>query len=203
MSTTAKTTAAKTTAQGAVHRGPSRQALLAMRPSELRQALSAGHPVNLSELDDMEYRGIALGLPAWLETLTWKTFRKVFCRDPATGHLRGWNVRVQQDGLDGAWQPIEVKGGPKTFGHYRVVPTHGRKVPPGCAQGVLIDYGLGGNGVLDPMRALRDPLVALDEGSAERLLGWSYVDCFGWQLGTPSYFLLERDCPLTHLRSPS
>lgn len=39
--------------------------------------------------------------------------------------------------------------------------------------------------------------------SAERLLGWSYVDSFGVQLGTPSYFLLERDCPLTHRRSPN
>ena len=45
-------------------------------------------------------------------------------------------------------------------------------------------------------------IVALVEGSADLLLGWSYVDLGGGLLGTPSFFSLERDGPLTHHAVP-
>src|SRR5439155_24020627 len=84
----------------------------------------------------------------------------------------------------------------RTFGHYRVVPAAGRRMPRPCTQGLLIDYGLGGNARFDPMSLMRDPLVAIHAGSVELLLGWSYVD-LGWlRVRTPSFFLLERERPL-------
>ena len=46
---------------------------------------------------------------------------------------------------------------------------------------------------------MRDPIVAVNPGSADLLLGWSYLDLGRVQVGTPSFFSLERDVPLTHL----
>jgi hypothetical protein len=81
------------------------------------------------------------------------------------------------------------------------VEPHEHGVPAGADQGLLIHYGLGGNGRLDGIGLLRDPIVALIPGSVERLLGWSYLD-LGFALPTPSYFLLERLGPLDHEATP-
>lgn len=169
---------------------------------ELREALAAGHPIDPASLDDVEYRGVSLGLPAWVDRLAWKTFSKVFHRDPDTGTLRGWNVRMQQTGLDGAFEPIERDGEPWTFGHFAVVSCSGHRTPRGADRGLLIHYGQGGNGRFDPMSRVRDPIVAVNAGSADLLLGWSYVDLGFATLGTPAWFTLERVRPLTHLAHP-
>ncbi len=174
-----------------------------MSGRQLGELMAAGHPIDLDQLADREYRGISLGIPGWVEKLAWKTFKKVFHREPETGKLRGWNVRMQQTGLHGECIPIDRKGQPKTFGHYEVVPrdaTH-RPTRP-CEHAAFIDYRLGGNSVFDPMRFVIDPIVALEAGSAEHLLGWSYVD-LGWaRFSTPAYFLLVRDVALTHVHAP-
>jgi hypothetical protein len=39
----------------------------------------------------------------------------------------------------------------------------------------------------------------VNAGSSDALLGWSYVDLGAWRVGTPSYFTLERDRPLSKL----
>lgn len=162
--------------------------LLAASRRELRALLDGGHPIDPARLDDTLYRGISLGLPAWVERLTWKQFAKAFHRDPHTGRLRGWNVRLEQAGLDRPLRPRLRAGRPWTFGHFAVVGAPGR---------LLLDYGAGGNRRLDPLTALRDPLVALHAGSVELLLGWSYLAIGPARVPTPSYFLLERDGPLT------
>lgn len=166
------------------------QGFLGMSGAQLGQALAEGHPIEPTELDDSRYRGISLGLPAFIEALTWKTFEKTFHRDPQSGQLRGWNVRLEQTGWDDPPVPKQKGGQPWTFGHYDVRPT----VHPG--QPLMLDYGSRRNFLLDPTRLVRDPLVALDEGSATWLLGRS--DLAGG-LRTPSYFLLERVGPLEFL----
>jgi hypothetical protein len=119
--------------------------------------------------------------------MTWKKFKKVFHRDPVTKRLRGWNVRIVQDGLDAPWTPKMRGDRPVTFGHFEVVQPSERRRRIPC-RGLLLDYGL-----------LRDPLVAMVEGSTELLLGWSYLELgFTW-LKTPSFFALLRDVPLTHV----
>ncbi len=99
-----------------------RDELISMPRHALMGVLRDGYPIDPAALDDTEYRGISLGLPAFLERLTWKTFQKTFHRDPETGHLRGWNVRIEQRGLDAESVPLVKRGAPFTFGHYRVVP---------------------------------------------------------------------------------
>jgi hypothetical protein len=176
--------------------------LMDMSRAELMALLCAGHPIDASALDDTEYRGISLGLPHVVEQLTWKVFKKTFHRDPRTGALRGWNVRLEQRGVDAPCVPMRRGGEPRTFGHYEVVPATGRKMPAPAHAGLLIDYGRGRNGRLDAMSRVRDPIVAVNAGSADLLLGWSYVDLGFAQVGTPSFFSLERDSVLTHRVAP-
>jgi hypothetical protein len=171
-----------------------REELLGMGRAQLARVLAQGHTIDAEALADSEYRGISLGLPRWMERLTWKTFQKTFHRDAKTGELRGWNVRVQQRGLDAPSTALVRDGARFTFGHYRVVALPPR-TPRGLTAGLLIDYSPDG-GLLSRMR---DPIVSLDEGSVERLLGWSYVDLGFARVPTPSYFLLEREGPLSHV----
>jgi len=155
--------------------------LLDLPLKELARLLREGHPVDPTALDDRQYRGTSLGLPRWVERLTWKTFVKTFHRDPATGALRGWNVRLEQDGLDAPVRPKTNRAGdPRTFGHYVVVDD------PDPGPGLLIKY------TLSP---LRDPLVALNPGDPALLLGMTYVH-LGLKISTLSYFSLQLDGPL-------
>lgn len=176
--------------------------LLNLDRASLADLLRRGHPIDPRALDDTEYRGVSLGIPGIVESLTWKTFKKVFHRDAETGRLRGWNVRMEQHGLDGPWRPMMKRGQPLTFGHFVVVEPQAGEVPAGCDRGLLIDYGRGGNRRFDPVSRLRDPIVALEAGSAELLLGWSYLQIGARKVGTPSFFCLSRDVPLSHRAAP-
>jgi hypothetical protein len=164
---------------------------------DLRRALAAGHPIDAAALDDTEYRGISLALPKLIEKLSWKTFQKTFHRDRTTGKLRGWNVRMEQTGIDGPPVPIKKKGVPKTWGHYAVYEAKGTRLAAPYDQALLIDYGVPGNGLLT--HRMRDPLVAVEANNPDVLLGVSYLD-FGWfRVMTPTYFLLLREGPLSYV----
>ncbi|MCB9743977.1 MAG: hypothetical protein H6741_28240 [Alphaproteobacteria bacterium] len=176
-------------------------ALLPLSPKALLKILQEGHPIEPSALRNREYRGVSLGIPAWVERLAWKTFMKTFAWDAERGVLHGWNVRMQQTGLDGEQVFMEKAGAPFTFGHYRVTDAQSSPARLGCRRGLLIDYGQGGNG-LDPTSLVRDPIVALEPGNPERLLGWSYVDLGPLSFGTPSFFLLDKPRPLSHHAQP-
>lgn len=169
--------------------------LLELDRRALARLLREGHAIDPTKLDDTIYRGVSLGLPGVVEAATWKTFEKVFLRDPKTGALRGWNVRIEQTGLEPPFTPKLEGGRPVTFGHY-VVRQLEDEVPEDVPRGLMIDYGLGGNRRWDPTARLRDPIVALREGSVELLLGRSYVQVLGRAVATPSFFSLERDGPL-------
>ena len=178
--------------------------LLALDRRTLMTLLRAGHPIEPDALADSEYRGISLGLPQLIERLSWKKFQKVFHRDPSSGALRGWNVRLEQNDLDAPCVPLQRRGMAHTFGHFEVVdPRQTRGVPRGCDRGLLIDYGRGRNGRLNIISRLRDPIVALTAGSADVLLGWSYLDVLGDHVRTPSFFSLERVGPLREVVTPS
>lgn len=162
----------------------------------LQNLMQDGFAIDPAALDDSEYRGISLGLPAAVVALTWRKFMKTFHREPGTGVLRGWNVRVVQDGDDTPCVPQQKGGRERCFGHYQVVRPFGYAMPTPMYQGLLIDYGLGGNSPLDPVSRTRDPIVALREGRADLLLGCSYLDLGFRTLRTPSFFTLERLGPL-------
>jgi hypothetical protein len=155
--------------------------LLPMRRPELRSLARTASPIHPDMLDG-EWRGTSLGLPRLVERLTWKKFMKVFSRDPKTRVLRGWNVRIEQNGLDAPWIPRRRRGAPIIFGHFVVVDA------PGADGGVILDYGAA-NGPLHPMSRIRDPLLAL---GADLLLGWSDLALGKRRFETPTFFCLER-----------
>lgn len=179
-----------------------REILLGLDLKQLKRLMENGHPIDPTKLDNTQYNGISLGLPHWVEQLTWKKFKKVFHRDPATGWLRGWNVKVKQNGLDEPWEEVTEHGKPVAYGFYRVEPAEGHAMPLRARQGLMINYGEGGNPALSPLSALRDPVVALEKDNVTRLLGMSYLDLGLFQAPTPSYFLLERGDPLEVVARP-
>lgn len=167
--------------------------------SQLRARIVAGHPIDPAALEGWAYRGTSLGLPRLVEKLTWKTFQKTFWREPSSGRLLGWNVRLEQDGLDAPSRPRQKHGAPLTTWHYEVVEPRGVPMPAGFDRGLVIDYARGKNPRLDTIRVTKDPLVAVEPGNTDLLLGVSYLALGKACVETPTYFMLEREHRLEHV----
>ena len=181
--------------------------LLRMKRPELADVMSAGHPIDPDELAGYEYKGVGHGLPTFVEEkLLWKTFKKTFYADPERGVVRGWNMRIEQTGIDGDYLPMLRHGRPITFGHYVVHPAtlngKARRMPRPWSQALFLDYGNAGNTLTDPALPMRAPLVAVNAGSADLLLGWDYVQFGRFQIPTPAYWSLTRDCELREVVVP-
>jgi hypothetical protein len=171
--------------------------LLPLGPLALHDVLRRGHGIDPTALDDREYHGVALGNPRFVEWVTWKTFKKVFRREP-DGTLRGWNVAVEQRGPHGPFVDRQKRGQRVTYWHYEVVPTTGYAMPADYGRALLIDYGRAERGACNPQRRMRDPLVAVNAGSPDLLLGYTWADLGIVQLPTPTFFALVRGGPLTY-----
>lgn len=161
--------------------------------AELRRRIATGHPVDPAAIEGWAYRGTSLGLPKLIEAITWKTFQKTFWREPASGRLLGWNVRLEQDGIDAPSRPKRRDSKPVTVWHYEVLSPAGIRTPPDFDRGLIIDYSRGRNPRFDTIRFSKDPLVALTEGSADELIGVTYLSIAGLCIETPTYFTLERE----------
>lgn len=156
--------------------------LRAASRADLARLLATGHRFDPAGLAGRVYCGVSLGLPRAIERLTWVKFAKLFAGDPATGRIRGWNLRTEQDPLDRPWRPIRRRGRPIAFGHFEVVRS---------ADEVLLDYSRGSSR-LHPLGLLRDPLVSLAAGSDELLLGRTLLALGRFRAATPSFFALVR-----------
>ncbi len=159
-----------------------------MSVTELREVFRNGVSFNPSRLEDTEYVGVSLGLPSVVERLSWTTFMKVFHRDGDI--VRGWNVRLRQTGIDGAVEPLLRSGVPHTFGHFLVRRSNTGERRSHSPSTVLLDYTAF---LQSPaLMLMRDPLVSLDGGLGDRLLGFSYVALGCTTVRTPSFFVLQR-----------
>ena len=201
--------------QGGSHDGPHDRLtlddLLKMSRGELYAIMERALPLDLEALADTTYTGIDLTMPAWFHKLFWRVFRKTFHRDPVTGVLRGWNVKVQQPALGpsqlAAWpSPPEPKrdsrGRAKTFGHYEVRSAQGQRFPHGWTGPHYLDYRVAGNRFLDwPARAGFCPLVSVNptpsgRGDPELLLGWEVFKLGGLAVPLGDFWALKREGPL-------
>ena len=171
--------------------------LLKMNKEEVARVFRNGHPIKVEELDNTQYLGIDLSMPGWFHKYFWKTFRKTFYRYPETGVLRGWNVKLEQNGWDGTQTPKkDEKGEDHSFGHYQVLPAAGKKFPKGWQGSEYLDYGVAGNKMLDPAALGYCPLVAVNEGSTDLLLGWEVFKIGGFFIPLSDYWVLKREGPL-------
>lgn len=172
--------------------------LLAMDRRRLHAIIAAAAPLDLDALADTSFTGIDLSLPGFMHRLLWRSFRKTFHRDPVTGVLRGWNVKVEQTGWEQAPAPRrDAKGRPLTFGHYEVRSARGLPFPRGWQGEHYLDYRFAGNRFGDwPARAGYCPLVAVNAGSMELLLGWEIFRFGPVSVPLPDYWVLVREGPL-------
>lgn len=177
--------------------------LMDMNSEALHRVLLAGHPLDPGALAGREYLGVDLSLPGWGRKLLWHTFRKTFVKDSRTGEVRGWNVRMEQHGVDGPRTPlVDRRGEPVTFGHYIVRSAAGIDFPGGYRGGHFLDYGSAGNALLDPARLGYTPLVAVNEGSQDLLLGWEIFRVGPRFLPMPLYWALRHEGPLSAIVRP-
>jgi hypothetical protein len=156
-----------------------------------RELLRRGEPVSPRTLEGLAFRGEALDLHPAVERLTWRWFQKVFWREPGTGLLLGWNVRLHQDGPDAPSRPLERGGEPDCRWFFEVSPTRGL----GGLDTVMVDYARR-SGRWDPMRWIKDPLVHV---TPDLLLGVSWLVVRGRVLPTPTWFTLRPEHEVRHV----
>lgn len=166
------------------------RSLWTMTNAQRARALREGLPIDARKLAGSNYRGVSLGLPRLLERLTWTTFRKSFQLDP-DGRVSGYNVRLEQDGIDAPPRPKQRGGMDWTFGPFAISAAPASGTPFACPQGALFDYGMR-HPRTHPIGRTRDIVVAMDD-ACDLLLGALYIDIAGMEFRTPSYFTLERE----------
>lgn len=177
--------------------------LMAMDSAALHGVMCRGYPLDPEALAGRQFLGVDLSLPGWARRLLWHTFRKTFVRDAATGDVRGWNVRMEQHGVEGARIPLlDRRGEPVTFGHYRIRSAAGVRFPKGWAGADYLDYGAAGNTFFDFARLGFTPLVAVNEGSQALLLGWEVFRVGPLFLPLPLYWALRDEGPLDRVVAP-
>ena len=175
--------------------------LMAMDRRALRQVIDQGSPLDPATLAERMYLGVDLSLPNFARKLLWHTFRKTFHRDGE--QVRGWNVRMEQNGIDGPRRPlVDRRGRPITFGHYRIRERGEARFPGGWTGAHFLDYGVAGNTFLDLARFGYTPLVAVNAGSQDLLLGWEVFKIGPAFLPLPLFWALRYEGPLDEVIPP-
>lgn len=172
--------------------------LMAMDARALHAVMERGHPLDLDRLAGHMYQGIDLSLPPLLNRLLWKTFRKTFLRDGPGGVVRGWNVRMEQTGIDGERVAMKDRQGrPRCFAHYEVRDARGLRFPRGWRGDHYLDYRVPGNSLGEALGYC--PLVAVNEGDMALLLGWEVFKLGPVFLPLPDYWALRLEGPIDHV----
>ncbi len=161
------------------------------------ELLFRGTPLKLETITDSNYLGIDLSLPPWMNKLFWKKFRKTLYRDPKHGVIRGWNVRLVKNGLAGPSIPMKNSRGEEiAFGHFVVRDANGVRFPRGWKGGHYLDFIAAGNARFDVGQFGFCPMTAVNEGSADLILGWEVLKFGPVFFPLPDYWLLKREGPL-------
>jgi hypothetical protein len=176
------------------------QDLLAMNNQQRAQIVKTAHPFDPAALAGNMYLGIDLSLPPIMNKILWKTFRKTFHLDPQTNVLRGWNVRMEQTGYDGPGTPMTDKRGKQiAFGHYHVLSAKGKRFPQQWTGEQYLDYTVSGNPVYDVAGLGYCPLVAVNQGSSDLLLGWEVFKLGPVFVPLPDFWALQKSGPLDEI----
>ena len=158
--------------------------LAALTKGELDQAFAAGRPPEAAAITGFEFRGF--NHPKAASILGIRKFIKVFFLDEERRPF-GCNTPVAQNGLGAEWVHRPSADNPKRYAFFQVL--------PGGGDGLLLDYGRGGNPPYDVSTILRDYLVRPDPGNDDLLLGKAFFVVAGARLAH-SYFIIERSRPL-------
>ena len=172
--------------------------MVTMDKKQVADVFNNGHPIPVNDLPNSQYLGVDLSLPSWVNKILWKTFRKTFYRDEDSGVIRGWNVKLEQTGY--GFPTIAKKdsqGNELAFGHYHVCSAAGKSFPKSWRGADYLDYGVAGNPFYDVAGLGYCPLVAVNEGSADLLLGWEVFKIGSLFIPLNDYWLLKKEGPIT------
>jgi hypothetical protein len=172
--------------------------LLSMSNAERFEIVRRAAPLDLEAIADTTYTGVDLSMPALFHRLFWRSFRKTFHRDPVSGRLRGWNVKVEQTGWDRPPAPKrDRRGVALSFGHYEVCSASGLRFPRGWTGEHYLDYRVAGNRFGDlPSRAGYCPLVSVNPSDSDLLLGWEVFNFGGVLVPLNDFWALKREGPI-------
>lgn len=161
----------------------------------LEAVMREGQAPPFEDLVGWEFNGLNVGPIAGGFGLNRK-FRKGFYEGPARAaegpspFIHGYNIPIVQDGAERPHRGKPSDESPTRFGFYRVYHAHHHPRFRRYERALLLDYGLGGNG-LSPPALLRDYLVQVAAGSSDLLLGKAYV-ALGPLTVVGGFFVLER-----------
>jgi hypothetical protein len=166
---------------------------------ELEAIMRRGEAPSLDALVGWEWRG--MNTMSWAPLAGIKKFIKGFYKN-ASGEVFGYNEPVVQNRLDQPWIAKPSDFAPKRFGFFLVEPVDATSRDNAYLNSVLLDYGRGGNAIVDPTQTLRDYVVRVERGSDELLLGTAWVALGPLRRGVPggSFFVLERHKPTSFVR---
>src|SRR5258708_6820663 len=165
---------------------------LARAPNDrLEQLLRAARGPAPETLAGFEWRGYNL---SWrVKLLGLQKFVKGFFE--AGAGVEGYNIPVEQNGLDGPWRQLPTPANPRRYAFYRVSRVDPQSVDHLYPQAILLDYGAAPR---TPPRAierrLRDYVVQPDAANPGLLLGKAYF-AFGRYRLASNFFLIERLAP--------
>ena len=84
----------------------------------------------------------------------------------------------------------------RVIGHYRIGSAAGLEFPGGWRGEQFLDYGIAGNHWYDPAALGYCPLVAVNEGDNDLLIGWEIFKLGPVLLPLPDFWALKREGPL-------
>lgn len=109
---------------------------------------------------------------------------------------------MEQRGIHGAQVPLRTKSGePRTFAHYRIRSADGIRWPKGWKGRHYFDYSIAGNPFAEALAAT--PVVAVNEGSSDLVLGWEIFRVGGVFIAPPLYWAIQVDGPVDHVAAPA
>jgi hypothetical protein len=117
--------------------------------------------------------------------------------------IEGYNVAVQQNGLNAPWIPKPRPEKPKRYAFFVVMHVDVSSKDSFYPQALFLNYGSSlRNPRFVPERLLRDYLVQPDSQNPDLMLGKAYLALGPWRLFA-NFFIIQRMAPANWLLTPT
>ena len=156
--------------------------------SQLEAIVRASKSPALESLVGFEWRGFNT---SWrLKAMGLQKFIKGFFQEGK--RVEGYNIPVQQNGLDAPWLDLPTLESPKRFAFYLVTDVDRESVDNFYPKAILLDYGSSQrNPTFGIERLVRDYVIQPDPNNPDLLLGKAYLAIGPLRLPS-NFFVLER-----------
>ena len=155
----------------------------------LEKVLKAGTPPTIADLTGYEFRG--WNQNSGTDIIGTRKFIKGFYGAKPDGTGWGYNMPVEQTGLNQPWKPKQEQGKDIRYAFFKVLP--GATMKDSVYRAMLVvdyrqwpDYFF-----LSPIKYTVDYLAFVEAGNTDLILGKSYSQLLGLKLFL-GYFILER-----------